>query len=188
MLQTTHIRTHTHTHAIYNANMHLVADTFDTMSDSVDTMSDSVDTMSDSVATVAKHQASSTIDAAKAALAQAGLPELDMNSLPRGLFLFHGFNKAAKKSGFRETVVSIAAGGCGVYTYDVPENTAPYAVQFSGAEDRHHLIALVLDVSPSSDPRVKHVDGCDHIFKKPIYVVETDVPIAPVGFVVVPVS
>lgn len=149
----------------------------------------------DHVDTIIKHQVS-TLDVAKDALAQAGVRELDMESLPKGMYLFHGFKKAAKKSGFRETVVSIADGvvpgpgqfGSGVYTYDVPENTSPYAVKFLGANGRKNLIALVLDVSPSSDPRVKHVDGCRHIYKNPIFVVETDVPIAPAGFVVVPVS
>jgi hypothetical protein len=117
-------------------------------------------------------------------------PELSAEDIDPGTKLFHGFKKGAAALGIPGLADSVLAmGGVvpgpgmygrGVYTYDSPENTIPYAFRVAGA-----FVAFVIDVAPHDD-RVKHVSGHDHVYGKPIYLVETDAPLMPCGFVVVP--
>jgi hypothetical protein len=75
--------------------------------------------------------------------------------------------------------------GPGVYTYPCAEHTEPYAAHFAADGGQMFFVALVLDVN-AHDPRIKHVDGCRHMFGNHICLIETAVPVAPCGFVVIP--
>jgi hypothetical protein len=66
--------------------------------------------------------------------------------------------------------------------YPCAEHTEPYAERFAADGGQMFFVALVFDVN-ATDIRIKHVDGCRHMFGNHI---EMDVPVAPCGFVVIP--
>ena len=132
---------------------------------------------------------------AREAMRIRGIPELDLGAIELGSKLFHGFWGAFMQMGLAKTLDSIkSAGGVrpgggqfgrGVYTYPCAEHTEPYAAHFAAEGGQMFFVSLVLDVG-TNDNRIKHVDGFRHMFGNHICLIETDVPVAPCGFVVLP--